>query len=417
MRRNNRIQSQTNASADLVVQGKRTGTAGRHHLRRGGEKRKNDVHGAFLFSVEHGKLSKREFCSLRKNAGVGEEKCGRADSGNFRRYWNEGDAEIDRELSGCAKRRKKKPLLSFFGQRPQQSRPDSGYDALSGVLFDEAALQDRGFVEQAAARCSVQGSKFWFNCNPEYPSHWFYTEWIQKREEKNLAYLHFVMEDNPSLSPQVKRRYESLYSGSFYRRFIKGEWVNPQGSVYPMFSQKNVVQTPPQCSRFYLSCDYGTVNPCSMGLWGESGGNWYRLDEFYYDSKKEGSCKTDEEYYADLKELCGSRTIEAVIVDPSAASFIECIRRHGEYWVKPADNRVMQGIQLVSRLLGQGKLLFCACCADSLREFGEYRWEEGAGKEQPKKENDHAMDEIRYFAMEVFGKQKSGFFAISQPRA
>ena len=77
----------------------------------------------------------------------------------------------------------------------------------------------------------------------------------------------------------------------------------------------------------------------------------------------------------------------------------------------------MQGIQLVSRLLGQGKLLFCACCADSLREFGEYRWEEGAGKEQPKKENDHAMDEIRYFAMEVFGKQKSGFFAISQPRA
>lgn len=288
---------------------------------------------------------------------------------------------------------------------------------LSGVLFDEAALQDRSFVEQAAARCSVQGSKFWFNCNPEYPSHWFYTEWIQKREEKNLYYLHFVMDDNPSLSPAVKRRYESLYSGSFYRRFIKGEWVNPQGSVYPMFSPKNVVQTPPQCSRFYLSCDYGTVNPCSMGLWGESGGKWYRLDEFYYDSKKKGSCKTDEEYYAELKKLCGSRTIEAVIVDPSAASFIECIRRHGEYRVKPADNRVMQGIQLVSRLLEEGKLLFCKQCADSLREFGEYRWEEGVGKEQPKKENDHAMDEIRYFAMEVFYRQRGGFCAISQPRA
>ena len=78
---------------------------------------------------------------------------------------------------------------------------------LAGVLFDEVALQDRGFVEQAVARCSVEGSKFWFNCNPEYPGHWFYTDWIQKRREKNLAYLHFRMEDNPSLSQAMRRRY------------------------------------------------------------------------------------------------------------------------------------------------------------------------------------------------------------------
>lgn len=93
---------------------------------------------------------------------------------------------------------------------------------LAGVLFDEVALQDRGFVEQAVARCSVEGSKFWFNCNPEYPGHWFYTDWIQKRQEKNLAYLHFRMEDNPSLSQAMRRRYESLYSGGFYRRFVLG---------------------------------------------------------------------------------------------------------------------------------------------------------------------------------------------------
>lgn len=67
---------------------------------------------------------------------------------------------------------------------------------LAGVLFDEVALQNREFVEQAVARCSVEGSRFWFNCNPEGPGHWFYREWLQRRKQKKLYYLHFVMEDN-----------------------------------------------------------------------------------------------------------------------------------------------------------------------------------------------------------------------------
>ena len=286
-----------------------------------------------------------------------------------------------------------------------------------GVLFDEVALQDRGFVEQAVARCSVEGSKFWFNCNPEYPGHWFYTDWIQKRQEKNLAYLHFRMEDNPSLSQAMRRRYESLYSGGFYRRFVLGEWADLQGLVYPMFSQeKHVVQSPPACTRFWVSCDYGTRYPCSMGLWGERGGRWYRLREYYYDSRREGRCRTDEEHYRALEQLCADSRIEGVIVDPSAASFIECVRRHGKYRVFPADNRVLAGIQKVSALLQEGKLLFSQDCADSIREFSLYRWSEEGGGEKPVKENDHAMDEIRYFAMQVCGEKRSGFFAIAQQR-
>ncbi len=288
---------------------------------------------------------------------------------------------------------------------------------LAGVLFDEVALQDRGFVEQAVARCSVEGSKFWFNCNPEYPGHWFYTDWIQKRREKNLAYLHFRMEDNPSLSQAMRRRYESLYSGGFYRRFVLGEWADLQGLVYPMFSQeKHVVQSPPACTRFWVSCDYGTRNPCSMGLWGESGGRWYRLREYYYDSRREGRCRTDEEHYRALEQLCADSRIEGVIVDPSAASFIECVRRHGKYRVFPADNRVLAGIQKVSALLQEGKLLFSQDCSDSIREFSLYRWSEEGGGEKPVKENDHAMDEIRYFAMQVCGEKRGGFFAIAQQR-
>ena len=64
----------------------------------------------------------------------------------------------------------------------------------------------------------------------------------------------------------------------------------------------------------------------------------------------------------------------------------------------------------------EGKLLFSQDCADSIREFSLYRWSEEGGGEKPVKENDHAMDEIRYFAMQVCGEKRSGFFAIAQQR-
>lgn len=108
--------------------------------------------------------------------------------------------------------------------------------------------------------------------------------------------------------------------------------------------------------------------------------------------------------------------MEAVIVDPSAASFIECIRRHGKFRVIPAKNQVLEGIELVSMLLNSGKIFFLQNCRDSIREFSLYRWREKAQKDQPVKENDHAMDEIRYFAMEVFRPKRSGFCAIAQER-
>lgn len=164
---------------------------------------------------------------------------------------------------------------------------------LSGVMFDEAALLVRSFVEQALARCSVEGSKFWFNCNPEFPKHWFYTEWIQKRKEKNALYLHFTMQDNPSLSKEMIKRYESLYSGTFYERFVLGKWVAAEGLVYPFMSDITAFYDEPKggFDEYVVSCDYGTVNPASFGLWGRQSTVWYRIDEYYFDSRREGNQK------------------------------------------------------------------------------------------------------------------------------
>ena len=118
---------------------------------------------------------------------------------------------------------------------------------MAGVLLDEAALMPRSFVEQAIARCSVEGSRLWFNCNPEHPGHWLYREWILGAKEKNALVLHFRMEDNPYLSPGMLERYRRLYTGPFYRRYVLGEWTAASGAVYPFFAPgEHIVQKLPE---------------------------------------------------------------------------------------------------------------------------------------------------------------------------
>lgn len=306
----------------------------------------------------------------------------------------------------------------LFGGRDESSASLIQGMTLSGVLLDEVALMPRSFVEQALARCSPEGAKFWFNCNPENPMHWFYREWIKKCKEKNCLYLHFLMSDNPSLSPEVLKRYQSLYSGAFYERFVLGKWVAAEGLVYPEAARGSYTKKPPDgtAEQYCISCDYGTVNPMSMGLWAKHGETWYRENEYYYSSRREGKQLTDEEYYEALCRLAGKRKIEAVIVDPSAASFIQCIRRHGKFKALPAKNSVTDGIRKVHEALKQGKIRIGPDCTDTLREFSLYRWEEGQTKDVPKKENDHAMDDIRYFVSTYLGESGGGFFAVAAQR-
>ena len=306
----------------------------------------------------------------------------------------------------------------LFGGRDESSASLIQGMTLCGVLLDEVALMPRSFVEQALARCSVNGSKFWFNCNPENPRHWFYTEWIKKSKEKNCLYLHFLMNDNPSLSQSIIKRYESLYSGAFYERFVLGKWVAVDGLVYPFFNEKEHIAkaVPENCSQYYISCDYGTVNPASFGLWGLNNGVWYRLREFYHDSKAKGFQMTDKEYYEELVQLADNRHIDAVIVDPSAASFMECIRREGRFRVLPAKNNVSDGIRQVSEKLKTKKIMIGSSCEDSIREFSMYRWDANSVKDTPRKEYDHAMDDIRYFVATALTTTDSSFFALSVER-
>ena len=292
----------------------------------------------------------------------------------------------------------------IFGGKDESSYTLVQGITLSGVLFDEVALMPKSFVDQAVARTlSEPEARYWFNCNPESAEHWFYKEWICNTRQKKALHLHFTMQDNPILSPEQIADAERLYTGVFYNRYIKGLWCVAEGLIYPMFDKAVHVTHHPELQPggdYYISCDYGTLNPTSTGLWYlQPDGHAIRLREYYYDGRKTKTPRTDEEHYKALEQLAGdvAGKVRAVIVDPSAASFIECIRRHGLFRVWQADNSVLNGIRDTSSLLQMQYLHICDNCTDIIREFSLYRWDESAAEDRPIKENDHAMDDMRYF--------------------
>lgn len=295
----------------------------------------------------------------------------------------------------------------IFGGKDESSQDLIQGITLAGIFFDEVALMPESFVSQATGRCSVDGSKFWFNCNPAGPYHWFKVNWIDKLKEKNLIHLHFTMDDNLSLSEKIKERYRSMYSGVFYKRYILGLWVMAEGVIFDMFNED--IHKIPTKDRYYLeyyvSIDYGTQNPTTFSLWGKCiegkyKGKWIKIKEYYHSGREEGKQKTDEEYYEDLEKFIGGIKLKAVIVDPSAASFIATIKKHSKYIVRKANNDVLDGIRNMGTALSKGMILYNDCCMNSFREFFSYIWDEKAadrGEDKPIKQNDHAMDADRYF--------------------
>lgn len=318
--------------------------------------------------------------------------------------WRRADHVL--EVTRCGKTN----YFEVFGGKDGSSFMLIQGRTLAGVLLDEVVLMPESFVNQALARCSVDGSRIWFSCNPGSPQHWFYKNWIEGSARRNALYLHFNMRDNPALSDSILARYEAMYSGVFYDRYILGKWVLAEGLIYPMFGDSCVVEEEPGTEgEYYISCDYGTLNPFSAQLWHWDGKTATCLREYYYSGRETQRNKTDEEYCTEIERLAGDLPIRSIVVDPSAASFIEVLRRK-QYIVRKAKNDVLNGIMLTARYLQDGTIKVHRSCKDSIREFGLYRWDDKATEDRPIKENDHAMDSIRYFAYTILrervGKSK-----------
>jgi PBSX family phage terminase large subunit len=292
----------------------------------------------------------------------------------------------------------KENYFYIFGGKDESSYMLIQGITLAGVLFDEVALMPRSFVEQALSRAiSYDAPKYWFNCNPEDPNHYFYREWIENPKE-GTTHLHFLLEDNPILTPKMIERTKAMYSGVFYDRYILGLWVKAEGLIYPMFDKDKIVPTEERkYTRYVISMDYGIQNPTAMLLWGFCNGVWYQVKEYYHSGRETGRQKTDQEYYEDLERLAGDLPVECLIIDPSATSFIALVRQKKRFRVRPAKNDVIDGIQKTASAIQQGKILVNDCCKETIREYGLYSWDTKIDRDAPIKDNDHAMDATRYF--------------------
>lgn len=295
----------------------------------------------------------------------------------------------------------------LFGGRDERSQDLIQGITLAGCFFDEVALMPESFVNQATARCSVDGAKFWFNCNPAGPFHWFKQQWLDQLAQKNALHLHFTMDDNLSLSERTKQRYRSLYSGVFYKRYILGLWVAAEGAIYDMwddeantFDDAEMPPGLPHIARRYIGVDYGTQNPMVYLDCYDDGQTLWVINEYYYDGRQQGKQKTDSEYADDFDAFVGTgKPPHAVIIDPSAASFKATLRQR-RYRTRDADNDVLEGIRVVSTLIAQRRLkVHRTRCPNFLMERSAYVWDAKAvarGEEKPLKQADHAMDAVRY---------------------
>lgn len=350
----------------------------------------------------------------------------------------------DHRSENCLTIRKGEVENTFyiFGGKDEGSQDLVQGITCAGFFFDEVALMPESFVNQATGRCSVDGSKLWFNCNPEGPMHWFKTGWIDKcistmtEEERakraadgeilrNILYLHFTMDDNLSLSDKIKERYRSMYAGVFFLRFIKGLWAVAEGLIYTQFTEDNLYsdEDMPVALRStgsrYITVDYGTHNPCVfLDVWDDGQTVWvdgeYRWDSTSEQARRRANPqKTDSEYAEDMAAFMGNRPDMQcpIVVDPSAASFITELRLRG-YAVKAADNTVEDGIRvLASMFSNQTVRIHRKRCPGLIAELHSYVWDDKAaerGEDKPVKQKDHGPDALRYYVYTVLPKWRTG---------
>lgn len=277
----------------------------------------------------------------------------------------------------------------------------------SGLAYcygDEVTTWHEDVFRMLQSRIDKPNSCFDGTCNPVGPDHWF-KKFLDS--DADIYKMGFVIDDNPFLSPNFVDNLKREYAGSvYYDRYILGKWALAEGLIYSMFDKsKHIIQDIPTSGQWYISIDYGTHNPFSAGLWCVANNKAYRVSEYYYSGRDTHAPKTDEEYYTELERLAGNRYIDRVIIDPSASSFIECIRRRGRFRVRTANNSVLDGIRNVSTALNRNMLLFAPDCKDTIREFGLYSWDDDAKEDKPIKDNDHAMDDIRYFVNTILTRE------------
>ncbi|MBK3573186.1 PBSX family phage terminase large subunit [Streptomyces sp. MBT65] len=282
----------------------------------------------------------------------------------------------------------------------------------AGAYVDEATLLLEPFWDMLLTRMRAPGARIYASTNPDSPAHWLKAEFIDNTVRRaSMKVFSFELEENVHLGAEYIERTKQMYSGLFYKRFILGEWCVAEGAIYSMFDDsRHVVDIVPTIAQWIaLGVDYGTANPLHAILVGlGTDGRLYVTSEWRYDGRASMHQLTDTEYSEQIRGWLsalrppGALTTgvhpDYVVVDPSAASFIQQLHRD-RLTPYPADNSVLDGIRTVSSLLATGRLLIHRSCTELIKEIQGYVWDPKAallGEDKPLKLNDHGVDALRY---------------------
>ena len=272
---------------------------------------------------------------------------------------------------------------------------------LTGAYLDEITLLPREFFVMLLSRLSAPGAQLFGTTNPDSPGHWLKAEFLD-RTELDIYRLRFLLEDNTALPPDYIKNLRREYTGVFYNRFIRGDWVAAEGAVYPMFDpQIHVSAEVPRLSGSWIGVDYGHTNPTCFLRLGCGGGRVWVTDEYFHSGGSAGA-KSPRDYARDLAAFAGDET-GLIAIDPSAEGFILQIREDApRLRIRRADNSVNEGVQLVGSALSAGLIRIHPRCKNLIRELSGYRWDpkaQAAGQDKPLKHDDHACDALRYALM------------------
>ncbi|MFI5739180.1 PBSX family phage terminase large subunit [Streptomyces anulatus] len=275
------------------------------------------------------------------------------------------------------------------------------------AMADELTLLPEGFVKQLLGRLSVPNAQLYASTNPDSPSHWVRRDFLARESELDLRSWHFTLKDNPSLTQEYIDNLSTEYTGLWRKRFLEGLWVAAEGAIYDMWDEgQHVVDALPRMHRWLaVGVDYGTTNAFAAVLLGLGiDRRLYVASEWRYDARHQRRQLTDFEYSERLRgwlrDVPGIGPVrpQFVTVDPSAASFIQQLRRD-KLTPTPAKNSVLDGIRTVSSLFATDRLKVHASCQELIAEISGYAWDDtaaGKGEDKPIKAADHSCDALRY---------------------
>lgn len=279
---------------------------------------------------------------------------------------------------------------------------------LAAAYVDEATCIPQPFWNMLLSRLSVPKAQLFSTTNPEGPAHWLKKLFIDRAEELNLIYWNFTLDDNPSLDKDYKESLKKEYTGSWYQRYILGEWAVSHGLIYDGFSPDNIYEHPHHSPNYYIvGIDYGTTNATAAVLLGIRPKMWPHITveaEYYYDSVKKGRSKADDELSDDIKDFISHKNVSAIYVDPAAASFKVALRQAG-LPVLDANNDVINGIKTTSKFISNKSIIIQRGCRTLIEHIQSYSWDAKAadrGEDRPVKENDHILDALRYAIYSAF---------------